>query len=129
MLKLIKSLLKDKAIYLAILLTLIITYLSLANLKGKSIINFSSIDKVQHALAYFTLAVIWMLAFIKKSKKKAVVILCIAFGILMEFLQANLTSYRSFEYLDMLANTVGVLIGLLFFNRIEKNLINMLNSL
>ena len=126
--KLIKSLLRDKSIYIAILLTLAITYLSLANLKGK-VISLSNIDKLYHALAYFSLTVVWLLVFIRKEKKKVVIILCIAFGVLMEFLQSNLTDYRSFEYLDMLANTVGVLIGLLFFSRIEKNLINMLNSL
>ncbi|WP_442265071.1 VanZ family protein [Tenacibaculum sp. ZS6-P6] len=127
--KLIKSLLRDKAIYIAIFLTLIVVYLSLANLKGKLIIYFNYIDKIHHTLAYFFLTISWLSVFIGKQRKNQIVLLCIAFGILMEFLQSNLTNYRLFEYLDIVANTVGVLIGLLFFNRIEKNLINMLNSL
>ena len=127
--KLIKSLLKDKSIYIAILVTISIAFLSLMNLSGKVIISLSNIDKVYHAIAYFGLTISWLFAFISKGRKKTIVISCIAFGMLMEFLQSNLTTYRSFEYLDMIANTVGVLIGLLFFIRIEKNLINMLNSL
>lgn len=127
--KLIKSLLKDKVIYFAIALTCVIIYLSLANLKGKLIVHFSYIDKVGHALAYFFLTIMWFITLIETNKKKIIIILCIAFGVLMEFLQANLTSYRSFEYLDMLANTIGAILALFFFNRIEKKLINMLNSL
>ncbi len=126
--KLIKILLKDKTIYIALLLAITIAFLSLVNLRGKLTFHFSYADKVQHLIAYFSLTIIWLLAFIKR-KKTVIVLGCILYGIVMEFLQSYLTNYRTFEFMDMIANTSGVLLGLFFFNRIEKKLMNMLNSL
>ncbi|WP_246034780.1 VanZ family protein [Polaribacter aestuariivivens] len=88
--------------------------------------SISNIDKWQHGFAYFTLSICWLLTFINKAQKKYLIaFLCIAFGIIIEVLQNELTSYRTGDYLDVLANTTGVLLGLVVFNQIyKKNLHN-----
>ncbi|WP_243456871.1 VanZ family protein [Polaribacter batillariae] len=81
----------------------------------------SHIDKWQHSFAYFTLSICWLLSFFRKPHKKyLIVFLCILFGIIIEILQSELTSYRTGDYLDVLANTTGVFLGLVVFNQIYK---------
>ena len=103
----------------AICITGLIIYLSLARL-GKQPISFSHLDKIEHAFAYFTLGLAWMLAIrskgVKAYFKYIVVICCVFFGIVLEVLQGTITSYRTASYLDMLANTVGIIIALFIFN-------------
>lgn len=116
MLKRIKILFKDNMIYIAIVITVAIFYLSLAKLP-KTSINIKHIDKGYHSLAYFTLALAWLLSFYQKQEKKyLIIVLCIILGIIIEVLQASLTIYRTGDYLDILANTIGVLIALFVFN-------------
>lgn len=116
MLKRIKILFKDNMIYIAIVITVAILYLSLAKLP-KTSINIKHIDKGYHSLAYFTLALAWLLSFYQKQEKKyLIIVLCIILGIIIEVLQACLTIYRTGDYLDILANTIGVLIALFVFN-------------
>lgn len=114
MLKDILALLKDKILIIAIIVTVSILYLSLMRMP-KYNIAISHIDKWQHCIAYFTLSISWLLTFYKQSKKYLVVISCILFGIIIEILQQTITSYRTGDYLDIIANSVGVLLGLLFF--------------
>lgn len=114
MLKDILALLKDKILIIAIIVTVSILYLSLMRMP-KYNIAISHIDKLQHCIAYFTLSISWLLTFYKQNKKYLVVISCILFGIIIEILQQTITSYRTGDYLDIIANSVGVLLGLLFF--------------
>tara|TARA_R110002049_G_scaffold75991_2_gene195528 strand:+ start:11775 stop:12152 length:378 start_codon:yes stop_codon:yes gene_type:complete len=114
MLKDILALLKDKILIIAIIVTVSILYLSLMRMP-KYNIAISHIDKWQHCIAYFTLSISWLLTFYKQNKKYLVVISCILFGIIIEILQQTITSYRTGDYLDIIANSVGVLLGLLFF--------------
>lgn len=125
MLKPIKILLKDNMIYIAIVVTVAIIYLSLAKLP-KTIISVRHIDKFYHSLAYFTLTLSWLLSFYKKPKSKyLIIILCIILGIVIEILQAYLTIYRTGDYLDILANTIGVFLAFFIFNLfLKKNSIN-----
>ncbi|QOD59969.1 VanZ family protein [Polaribacter haliotis] len=120
MLQRIKALLKGKIVIIAVVVTLSILYLSLMKMP-KYEVQVSHLDKLQHGFAYFTLSICWLLSFFDKpSKKYLIVFLCILFGIIIEVLQSELTSYRTGDYLDVLANTTGVLIGLVVFNQIYK---------
>ena len=121
--KLIKSLLKDKSIYLAIIITIVIAILSLIRIgKQPVVISFKYLDKLEHAIAYLTLAFLWLFTFKNNKKVRYVVlILCVLFGVLMEFLQSSLTNYRTFDYADMIANALGVLIAFFLFILIKKN--------
>lgn len=117
MLKRIKLLLTHNALYIAIILTIIIAMLSLIKIGKQTIINFSYLDKIEHATAYFVLTFFWLLAFKNSKKAKFLVVgLCIFYGMIIEVLQVTLTNYRYAEYLDALANTFGALIALLVFN-------------
>lgn len=124
MLKLIKRLSKHSALAIAIIITGIIAFLSLKKLKGGTI-QVVHLDKVSHTIAYCFLALSWFLFLLKAkltSKKKLITILCISYGIVIEVLQGTVTTYRTFDLLDVLANTVGIFLGMLIFNQLfEKN--------
>ncbi|MFQ3181313.1 MAG: VanZ family protein [Polaribacter sp.] len=114
-----KSLLKDKTLLIAIFVTISILYLSLIKVP-KYTVTISHLDKWQHGLAYFTLTFFWLFTFYKKNKKYPVVVCCILFGILIEVLQYAITNYRTGDYLDVIANSGGVLFSSLIFNQVFK---------
>jgi len=67
-------------------------------------------DKLGHFLAYGTL-MFWFGMLIPTPRRQLVIASAFcAMGAGVEFLQ-DLTPYRSFELADMLANSIGVLIG------------------
>jgi len=116
MLKRIKTLFKDNLIFFAIAITLVILYLSLMKMPNTGI-EIKFIDKAYHCIAYFVLTLSWLLSFYKKPNKKyLIVILCIILGIIIEVLQDTITVYRTADYFDVLANSVGVLFALVIFN-------------
>ena len=120
--KLIKSLFKDNLFIIAIGITVGIAYLSLMKVP-KNQITFTSIDKVYHLFAYFTLTTCWLFSFYKKPTiKYKIVIACIIYGIIIEILQHTLTKYRTGDFYDVLANTLGIILGLMVFNQILKKI-------
>lgn len=75
-------------------------------------------DKWTHMVMYGTFALVIWWEYGRSHKRRLwKSLLCwavfapIAFSGLMELLQAYATTYRSGEWLDLLANTIGVLIG------------------
>ena len=123
MLKRIKNLLQDKALYFAILFTITIAILSLSKMPKEGI-SVPSSDKLSHLIAYFFLMLAWLYSIIKqqnfKSKVKYVVFGCFIYGIIIEVLQSAITSYRTASYLDILANSMGILLAILTFYIFEK---------
>ncbi len=83
----------------------LILYGSLARVPDIDI-PFNHTDKLIHFLMYFILAG-WFIQLYKRLSER-VVILCnaILLGFIIEYLQ-GLTGYRSFDYLDALANSIG----------------------
>ena len=126
MLKAIKILLKRSLLGIAIVVTIAIILLSTLKISAPPI-DFNYADKVQHLIAYFTLSFCWLLALKNKGIKTGIIlIMCILLGVFLEFYQGTLP-YRSFEYLDMIANTLGVIIGYILFkvfikSALQKNL-------
>ncbi len=124
MLKRIKNLLKDNLLFFAVFITIFIAFLSLMKVPHIIPYKITHIDKLQHLTAYFVLTLSWLYA-IKKvavvlSRKYIIVISCVFYGILLEVLQMTLTTYRTADYLDMIANSVGVVLALLIFNHFSK---------
>ncbi|EGV42669.2 teicoplanin resistance protein VanZ [Bizionia argentinensis JUB59] len=83
-------------------------------------------DKVFHFGAYGVLTGVWFYTFnyrYNMSRIKALLIIstaCIAFGIIIEVLQKELTNTRYFDWYDILANVGGVLLAtylVLFFKK------------
>ena len=123
--KLIKALFKDKIIFIAISITLFIGYLSLKKIDYFPV-ELSQSDKVYHAIAYFSLGLTWLLSFPKSLQKKklkyVIVISCVIYGIVIEVLQGTLTTYRTASLLDILANTVGVIVAMMIFKQVYKKI-------
>ncbi len=106
--------LKNKLIYtITIVYTLAIIALSFMNLQEIPELNTGFDDKIFHCIAYALFCLVWYLCF-KALKLKSSLILAIvfsiAFGGLIEILQSKLSSYRTTEFFDLLANTLGVLL-------------------
>ena len=84
----------------------------LSLLPGKTFhdIDFLVSDKIQHAFAYATV-MIWFAGIYRSSSYRWIVPGLVIMGIALEFLQLKYF-HRQFEVRDMLANTVGVVAGL-----------------
>ena len=75
-------------------------------------IDVEYFDKVRHFVAYFIL-MFWFAQLYKKNKSRiGYGIFFILMGIILEVLQ-GLGGIRYFEYYDMLANTLGVVLAFL----------------
>lgn len=123
MLKDIKKLFERNALILAIVATIIIAVLSLSAVP-KLNLGIKSGDKYLHFIAYLGLSILWYFALKDKINKKLFKILVplglIFYGIILEGLQSGLTTYRTGDVYDALANTTGVIVGLVLFNKIIK---------
>ena len=126
MLKHIKALLEDNALFIAIFFTISITIGSLVKSDVIAIEIVSISDKTIHFTAYFFLMLSWLYVFFKKksfSKNvKFIFIGCIVFGIIIEILQGVTTTYRTLSFLDVAANTLGVLFASTVFHFFEKKI-------
>jgi VanZ family protein len=109
--------LKGKMLLIAVAITLILVILSLIKIPVHNF-GVTHQDKWQHCFAYFVLSISWLIVFYKKKKKLVVVVCCILLGVIIEILQNTLTSYRTGDYHDIIANSLGVLIGLFVVNKI-----------
>ena len=76
-------------------------------------------DKVVHALIYFYLGYIGLLCSFKINRE-VIICLVFGFGLIIEIIHSY-HPFRFFEYLDLLANLIGVTIALLIF-RIKNNI-------
>ena len=79
----------------------------LSFLPGSAMPSVFGSDKLHHALAYFACMFAWGQWFTRPVPRLKLAVVFIVMGALIECLQ-GLTSYRSFEWLDMAADTVGV---------------------
>ena len=126
MLKTIKKLLKDNAIFIAIFITVSIAIGSLVKPDLITLKSISVSDKTYHFIAYFFLMFSWLYAFLKNEKFqkniKYLILSCLIFGIVIEILQGTITSYRTTSYLDILANSVGIGLAVLIFHFFEKKI-------
>ncbi|WP_255362812.1 VanZ family protein [Tenacibaculum sp. MAR_2009_124] len=99
---------------IAVFITMSIAILCLIKLDTPPV-NVKHIDKLEHITAYFFLTLFWLLAFRKKSNAFIVLLLCFFYGIIIEVLQATLTTYRSGDYYDIIANVIGVFLAFTVF--------------
>jgi VanZ family protein len=95
--------------------------LILSGIPGKSVptLSFHAEDKVGHFVVYAILAYIWLRALLSNQLHSyfnvfLVVMACIAWGFGMELLQKYVFIDRSFDYMDALANSIGVFLALIF---------------
>lgn len=121
--KLTKLISEVKVLFLptAILLTLTIVVLSLIKTDGLPKIEVSQADKYFHSTAYFALTLSWIFALkhqLNRKKKLTFLLLfllIVLFGIVIEVLQMTVTDYRSFDFYDIVANSIGASLAFLFY--------------
>jgi VanZ family protein len=112
-----------------ILVAIIIFYGSISsgeNLNKVDFLHFRHLDKIVHFIFYFSLSITVLSAFYKNSnfvyKKQIIATLTISilYGLLMEFFQYQFTELRTAEFLDVISNTIGAIIGITLFPLIVK---------
>jgi len=118
----IKKLLEHNALYVAVFNTVFIAVLSLTSLPKIDLgLHIKSNDKYLHAFAYFTLTFVWLFVFrnhYHKNKFKLTALLLLTiYGIILEGMQGGLTSYRTADMYDAIANFIGVLLALIIFEK------------
>jgi len=88
-------------------------------------LNIPHFDKVSHLCSYALLVFLWSITLKEKTSKiKAARIAfygSIFLGVLLEMLQWQLNVGRHFEILDIIANIIGSIIGLIAFYKIFKH--------
>lgn len=125
------KLVSKHSLLLAVIWTIIIFILCCT--PGKYIPTVSwlellSFDKFVHASIFFTLACLWLM-YLHYSNKLSIqsisitIFMCIAYGGILEIMQATLFSQRSGDWLDFIANSFGCFMGLLFFSKKKRLLL------
>lgn len=120
--KLIKRILTGKvSLVLAVSVTLFIAYFSLIPTPNLPSIEMKQADKLYHFIAYFFLSIAWFgyFYFFRKIQQSQtfnfILVALVLFGIVVEVLQKTLTDYRTFDWWDILSNSVGIGIVYLLF--------------
>ncbi|HEY8888418.1 MAG TPA: VanZ family protein [Gallionella sp.] len=74
--------------------------------------SFSNADKLEHGIAYGSLALWFCQIYVSVRSRMIAIIALIGLGIGLEFVQ-GWTGYRFFDVWDMVANSIGVMLGFL----------------
>ena len=108
---------------LSTMVLLLVTYISLDSnpMNINRIVLFKGADKLIHFIMYFVLCSTFIIDYAKSRMPHHTKIgtelsfccLCIALGLLFEILQVTITEYRTFEIYDLIANTIGSIVGFL----------------
>ena len=94
--------------------------------------HFSHLDKIGHFGLYFILCITLLFGFYKfstsddspiRSQIIIAVLISILYGIGIEILQASCFETRQFELLDILANSIGAIVGAFVFKKLLIKLI------
>lgn len=83
--------------------------------------SLSGYDKIGHYLAYSGLALLACLAFPSRNGKILALLFSLGLGAVLEGIQATVPS-RSMSLLDGLANSLGILTGIIIFYFQQENL-------
>ena len=97
--------------------------------KPFSSMSLFQLDKIIHLLLYFVFVQLWALNLKKEEKKNKIIILLIGigYGVIIEYLQITMNMGRNFEIGDMIANTIGCILGVVLLT-ITQNLLPLLKK-
>jgi len=115
------------ALFIAIAWTALIASSSLMPASAFKAFTFDSIfqlDKILHLTLYYVFIVLWSLVskVITLRQKYVLLIAGIAYGVLIEVLQGAMSLGRSYELDDIIANTIGCILGVLSISYINHKL-------
>ena len=111
--------------FIGITYTLFITFLLLFPTTNIPKIEVPAIDKLGHVTLFAILVVIWLLFILSKTEDAKitsiwVVLLAFFYGIIIEVLQGLFFVSRTADGWDIIANSAGILLGWLIFQKIRK---------
>ena len=113
----------------SVVYTFVLIYFSLANVD--SIMPYSEtypLDKAFHFIAYSVLSILWTIwchkAFSKKHNRVLLISL-LFFGICLESIQEIISPFRTFDWLDLIANCAGVVSGMIIATYLLKSKVKM----
>jgi len=92
---------------------------------------FRGADKLVHFIMYFGFSMLfcWTLKVeLNYSKLFFVIVVTIGWGILMEYMQLDMHMGRSFSWYDEMANSIGVVFGILIYILASRKTIANLTS-
>ena len=102
----------------ALLWTGIVSYFCLVNSNEIPVINIPNLDKCIHTFFHLVFTFVWFLFFYKQLKLDSIFkpllisfLLSFLFGIGIEILQGLITTTRSADVLDGVANLIGALLA------------------
>ncbi|MDB4576046.1 VanZ family protein [bacterium] len=90
----------------------LVVYLSLTSSPVDTGLSFPYQDKVFHAFAYFVLMTWFAQIYHGRLQRNVIAVMLVIMGVMLEYLQ-SFDPNRYYEYADMLANSTGVVLGLL----------------
>lgn len=126
----IKRLLEGRILFtLAVSYTILLVWGSLDKFSNP-VVKVEGVDKISHFFAYFVLTILWVLFLFFSEKQnrslkrslRITIIACTLFGVMMEVLQGLLTTYRSSDWYDIIANTSGIIFATSIFILIKDKL-------
>ena len=85
---------------------------------------FEGADKLVHIMMYLVFSVLssWALKIeLYRQRVWLIIPVIIGWGIFMEFIQLEMRMGRSFSWYDILANTTGATIGILFYLLVSRS--------
>ena len=119
----IKNWLLDKALFIALGNSFLIAILSLINAEHIPDTGIEISDKFLHVFAYVVLMWSWLLVQRdNKSFKRGLILLIVLmiYGIILEVLQGGININRTTDWKDVIANLLGLILGLLSFKKLYK---------
>jgi VanZ family protein len=105
----------------------IIIILSLITIPSAVNVPIPYVDKIEHTVSYFVLMFLFGQCYTKLNTRTIYAVIFISIGIILEFLQ-GLTTTRQFEYADMIANSSGVVLGLILSDSYLQNIIRYIDN-
>lgn len=130
--QLIKRLSGPRVLFtIGIVYTLLITIALLSPTSDIPKIDIAFLDKLIHVVIHWILSFIWLWYGFSTDKYHisgknifVILVICFAYGLAIEASQHWFTQTRSFDVLDLAANVVGSLFGLLSFWIVRKKLVH-----
>jgi len=99
--------------FFLLLLTAIMHFIKPPSIEVTSIFG---IDKVLHFLMFFSLS-LWSCFVFSKERIKLFLFFLIFYGLMLELIQMAFFPLRSFEWMDWLFDSLGVLVGFFTFTK------------
>ena len=106
-------------------LIFILSSVSSGTLKLPDFWDLFSLDKAAHAIFYFLLYFLWARGLIQGGNNQRrifiiLLVLCISYGGLIELYQGYFLPSRHGDWVDEVANSIGVIAGGLYFWKAKK---------